>query len=182
MSGTVVRLLRSAPGTQAKRPQLQLGPGSMAGILAHTVPHHRKGREPPNYVNSVTSPRARPKEQLLPQRELPCAFSPQPGAPGNLCVQRAAGGTFQVGAGGMMSAWQVGHRTWELSFPPARHPLQPFVAGFAVVAAVGVLAGHGVWGGSFCSVFSILPLPLSFVSEIPGQSTHIVSTVATIIT
>lgn len=82
----------------------------------------------------------------------------------------------------MMSAWQVGDRTRELSFPPTGHPLQPFVAGFAVVAAVGVLAGHGVWGGSFCLVFSILPLPLSFVSGIPGQSTHIVSTVATIIT
>lgn len=120
MSGTVVRLLRSTPGTQAKRPQLQLGPGSMAGILTHTVPHHRKGREPPNCVhNSVTSPRARHKEQLLPQRELPCAFSPQPGAPGNLCVQRAAGGTFQVGAVGMMSAWQVetGHVS-SASLPP----------------------------------------------------------------
>lgn len=67
MSGTVVRLLRSAPGTQAKRPQRQLGPGSMAGILTHTVPITEKGGSPQTVHNSVTSPRARHKEQLLPQ-------------------------------------------------------------------------------------------------------------------
>lgn len=93
-------------------------------------------------------------------------------------MQRAAGGSFQVGAVGMMSAWQVGDRTRELSFPPTGT-----LCGWRCCGgSCGRVAGRGVWGGRFCLVFSILPLPLSFVSGIPGQSTHIVSTVATIIT
>lgn len=103
---------------------------------------------------SVTSPRGRDKEQLLTQRELPCAFSPQPGAPGNLCVERAAGGTFQVGAVGMMSAWQVGDRTHELSFPPTGHPLQPFVAGWLCCGGSCGRAGWS-WGLGRQFLFSV---------------------------
>lgn len=68
----------------------------MAGILTHTVPHHRKGQGPPNYVhNSVTSPRARHKEQLLRRESCPVPFLPNREPLGTCVCNELQGAPFR---------------------------------------------------------------------------------------